>query len=220
MANDVDLTQEALNRLSVILPKRVPDFWAGFRPPVTDADLDALRSQVDPFELPESLVLWLRFADGQVDPGGFWWPTMDCGPMLQAFAIQNEYRFLVNDLSYPEGWLTISHASHYQCSLELVTSRTPVLIDTCVSDARRVIAPSLGASLWATSVLAEEGLLDAPWPDRYPSPTSNAAHARIRERTREIYDELGWNGYPIAAYADITNADYLAEWGEPGYVTG
>jgi hypothetical protein len=227
MAFDTELANEALARLSIILPKKVPAFWANFRPPASPADLDDLRVRVAPYELPESLEAWLSFADGQrLDdrraPSPFWWPTMECGPMMSAQRIADDYAVGIKDLGAPEGWLTISHSSHYRSSVELVRTRPAVLIDSCVSSEWRVVAPSLGATLWATAELAEAGFLDEHWPfsgatraeqlERAPM-----EHARLA-RARELFEELGWNDYPIAPYAGLTTSDYLPEWGAPFHV--
>ena len=206
MGSDEELARAAIDRLASVIPSHNAAFWETLNPPASSDDLQALREAVHPFLIPRSLEIWLGFANGQTWESVIWWPTMECGAMLSAESMVKSRGFYTTQLKYPTGWLTISSGGHTQSSIELVTERTPVIINSSVDDFARVAAPSLGAMLTVTAELADAGYLDSPFPDGLDL-------VKRLEFTRERFDALGWGDYPFAPDEAITNDRYLPEWG-------
>jgi hypothetical protein len=90
--------EEALARLGEGLSVHASDVWRSLRPPVADADLDALRQAVKPYDVPTDVVALLRWADGQ-ERGAPWFPGFEAGRLLSASAAAGHYKWLAERLT-------------------------------------------------------------------------------------------------------------------------
>lgn len=211
MSNIDERTAEACARLAATLPQRAPSLWQTLRSPVSDQDLEALKYAINPYILPAAVETWLKFADGQHSAN--WWPSMYTGPLLTAKEMAEFYTAGLE--FHPPGLLPICYESHYQVSIELVESRTPVLIDTTVEFVEwMVVAPSFDAMLDAVTSLAEDGLLEAPYP-----PARSDIHSYqsqmdfLAQRISHFYSNYDWSTSPFPQRQWFGRDQYPAEWG-------
>jgi hypothetical protein len=210
-------TVAAVARLSEILPRYAPWLHATLRPSVDEADLAGLRHAVAPSVVPAALVTLLRWADGQRDEqsSGWidWWPALDCGPLLSATAIIEHYEGILRtseDWQWSPSWLPITHESWNQAAIELVSTRSAVILDASWPDLPRVTAPSLSAVLQATGDLAEAGLFqEAP-------PTSGSDLDDWERRKQHIlsarYLKVGWKHSPFEPDQYIEPDHWPPDW--------
>lgn len=211
MSNIDERTAEACARLAAILPERAPSLWQTLRPPVSDQDLKALKAAIYPYILPAAVETWLKFADGQHPDN--WWPSMYTGPLLTAKEMAEFYTAVLE--FHPPGLLPICYESHFQVSIELVESRTPVLIDTTVSSVDwKVVAPSFSAMLDAATDLAECGLLDSPYP---PASSDISAYQSqmsfLDQHISLFYLDYDWSTSPFPQQQWFERGHCPTEWG-------
>lgn len=220
MGRPHDATQSAIDRLVPALERRLPALLESLNPPVSDTDLDALKREIDPYELPAEYETWLRFADGQVRQAG-WWPVID-GPLLPVAQVIDFYS---SGLKFqPPGLLPISYVSHYQVSIELASEEFHGLVDTTVSSVEwQVIAPSLPALIDAVTQLVESGEID-DWPDFYSSnqalPDRQAGvelflarRRALASRTVKLLAQADWTHAPFAQGEYFVGNNGPSYWG-------
>jgi hypothetical protein len=156
--------EESLERLDDLLPEREPEFWATLKPPVSESDLDALRRQLDPYELHKELVALLRWHDGQSDPehneGA--WPLIECGPLLSAQGACEFHAidFLAESIeigTWSASWVPITAIRHSVAAVEMAAPLDGLVIDASFGDKPWPRAQSLAAMMHAICVLVEEG---------------------------------------------------------------
>lgn len=163
---------------------RAERLLAGRRPPATDAELDELRAAVDPWSLPEDVMILLRWSNGWADhtwPPAFGSGGVDPLPFLTHSYLQMrdepQFRHAWNPL-----WLPLFHESWTLGSIELLPEGQSVVIHTNWGDDQvTVTAPSLAAELDAVADLLDAGLLDETrnrTPRRRAGKTSNDGDAR------------------------------------------
>jgi hypothetical protein len=203
----------ALARLDRVLPA---DVRASLRPPVLEADLDAVRRAVEPFQLPDDVVSLWRWADGQEFSARLAWPMLDCGPLSGAASAAESYRWLCTQTGEGQWnplWLPVARAEHLQAGVEMTVERPGVVIDASFGAGVAIVrAPSLAAVLDGTAQLLEAGHAFSPPPsDRF---------AEWRARQATILDAApGWERWPydrmIAPRVDAWPRHWRAALGLP-----
>ena len=201
-----DLTIEpVLERLTSVLRAKAPQVWASLRPSATDSDLDELRRTIAPHEIPTDLAALLRWADGQAD-GAPWWPSMECGPLLNARRAAEHYTWLrenVEDWQWSAAWLPIAHEGWNQAAFEIAAAGPGVVIDVSFPDAASLLAPTLAAMLDITADMLDAGITQEAFDD-----------ARVwRARRAELSDQRPeWRLSPYPRIVATTIADWPAHW--------
>ena len=185
--------------------------------PATAKDLDHLASAVEPWPLPPSLVTFLKLADGMAWNARELWPSMDCGRLLTAREMADEYRRNLTTQEpwqWSKRWLPISRFSWAVAAIELVDDRPAAILDASMPDPPRLAAPCLAGLLNAAVALAEAGALDNP-----PGPDDvQEYHARALERRRlltAIYARQGWQHAPVPPERDIDPDEWPDYWFPP-----
>jgi hypothetical protein len=173
------VVEEVLARLDEVLPLHASWLAESLRPPVTETDLEALRSAVAPYDLPPEVVTMLRWHDGQAEEA--WWPSFlgylpfDRAEWLARHHTARRSLYLddVDDSNpFPPNLLPLTWHSWSLYCLELSNDVTRGVVDATLDSDLSIVLPSLAALLEATADLAEAGLItnhvdiDA-WPNFY-----------------------------------------------------
>jgi hypothetical protein len=163
---------ESLERLDELLPTREPELWASLNPPVAESELDGLRRALEPYELHDELVAFLRWHDGQNDPryneGA--WPLIECGPLLGALGACSflQFDFLAESIeigTWSASWVPLTAVRHSVAAVEMAKPLDGLVVDASFGEPKpRPVAQSLAALMHAICVLVEEGfpLREAP----------------------------------------------------------
>lgn len=197
----VERTQAAIERLKVVLPVEAPELWASLNPPASDEEIAALERAIAPHPLPKEVEVWLRFANGQ-HADSHWWPTVGGGSFMSVAAMIEQHELIAGWPMQPKAWLRLTHSSHYMVAIELgQSSRPPLIIDACVSNAPSIVAPSF------------HGLLSSA-ADYYETDRSAMTEGDLLKLSREIFARQGWNHSPYAPDIELTEEEVLERWGE------
>lgn len=182
-----------IDRLQAILPAQAAWLDEAWRPPVSEADLAALRAAIAPWEVPSELVTLLQWHDGQEE--GAWWPAFlghlpidPAARMARHFRERRELWLEEEDSPFLPTLLPITWHGWSLTCLELDTSVQRAVVRASLDDTDYAAAyPSLAAFLDVVGDMAEVGLLQSgpslqgdAWPDFYRAavPVINAATAR------------------------------------------
>ena len=149
-----------LDRLGEALSVQANDVWRSLRPPVAEADLDALGQAVAPYEVPNEVVALLRWADGQ-EWDAPWFPAFEAGRLLSASEAARHYEWLVAEAApgAPYSLLVpIVHEGWSQVGVELVGNGPGAVVDYSFGDDLRVRAPTLAAMLDVAAEMVVAGI--------------------------------------------------------------
>ena len=127
---------------------------------MAEADLDALRQAVAPYDLPTEVIALLRWADGQAW-GAPWFPAFEAGRLLSAAEAAGHYTWLVEEFApgAPYSLLVpIVHEGSSQVGVELVGDGPGAVVDYSFGDDLRVRAPTLAAILDVTAEMVVAGI--------------------------------------------------------------
>ncbi len=150
--------------------------------------LAALRVAVSPMELPAELEVLLRSHNGQA-AGGEWWPTLECGPLLGADRIVEQW---------------------YQAAGDAVPERSGTIIDASWPYRPRAVAPSLADALDAAVDLARAGLL--------PTLSDDRARQEERAAFLDDLWQSGWAGNVLGRRSEIDPVTWPDSRGGPHLV--
>jgi len=194
-----------LDRLTPILREKALPVWESLRPPVANADLEALARVIHPHQIPPDVDALLRWADGQAE-GADWWPSMECGPLLSAHRAAEHYSWLrenVEDWQWSAAWLPIAHDGHCQAAVELTPKGPGVVIDASWPDGARLIAPTLAVMLDIAAEMVEAGVTPEAFSD---ARDWRAKRAEVSDARPE------WEICPYPREVSTSIADWPAHW--------
>jgi hypothetical protein len=159
MAEQMDLG-ETLARLEELLPSHDPALWATLNPPACDEDIEALRQELAPYQLPQELLTVLQWHDGQVEGACVEdaWPLLECGPLLSAAAAREHYVFMSEECEpsqWSPSWLPIMHERWSTAAIELALPLRGMVVDASFPDPPRPVAASLTAIMCSVCTLVE-----------------------------------------------------------------
>jgi hypothetical protein len=197
----------ALRQLADILPTAYPSLWKSFNPPATSEQIAELKSAIEPFPLPAAVETWLRFANGQ-KWGSVWWPDFD-GPMMDVKHIIEHYTLFRTEFTheYPPALMRISTETHYGRSIELISTRTPAILDTGMEYS--VVAPSFVAAVESLTEALRRGLI------REDDPDDEELREQRKQLAAAIFARHGWMESPYPPGTQIDFDTFPVEWWEP-----
>lgn len=200
-----------LDRLADVLPSRAPTVWQDLRAPVDDSELEALRTTVAPYRLPDDVVALLHWADGQRRQ---WWPSTGGGPLLSASEMARQYEWL-NGTPDVGTWtpllLPIASEGWSLLVVEMTDDRPGVVVDANAGDHEfHVPFPSVASFLDAAADMAEADLLTEPSPP--PGPLYAEYSRRVRAVATACGDRHGWGHWSHPRSFSRDPLAWPAEW--------
>jgi hypothetical protein len=196
-----------LGRLGEVLAKHAPDVWKTLRPGVSEGDLEVLRAAVHPHRLSADVTALFRWANGQ-EPGGPWWPGMECGPLLSTADAAEHYVWMtaqaVEPWQWSPLWVPIAHEGWNQAGVEIAPDSPGAVIDGSFPEPPRVIAPTLVTLFDVAADMIEAG-------SGFP-PADGYAVAWRQKRAEFMDARPEWRLWPLDHELGTNVESWPARW--------